>query len=211
MILRPGAAGLLSALAIYIAGLLFMIGWFFIVGEGETVTQEWHSVVNAIHDAFGYGNTVLLVAVGVIIAWGLMGLGTSMTFMGRPWLLWGLCLAICSVGPIAMALDTLHPFKLIPFGIVPALWRIAPWAIGTGCLLGTAWAFFAARRRYLIASITLCLGLGLWLILCISVGFMWLSRTTPDLSSIMLAMGLLTLPVAPLATAPLALAWNRHR
>jgi hypothetical protein len=53
--------------------------------------------------------------------------------------------------------------------------------------------------------------LGLWLILCISVGFMWLPRTKPELSSIVLAIGLLTLPVAPLATAPLALAWNRHR
>ncbi|MHC4534054.1 MAG: hypothetical protein ACYS6K_08885, partial [Planctomycetota bacterium] len=71
--------------------------------------------------------------------------------------------------------------------------------------------FFAARRRHLIASITPCLGLGLWLILCISVGYMWLTRSDPELSSIVLAMGLLALPVAPLATAPLALAWNRHR
>ena len=82
---------------------------------------------------------------------------------------------------------------------------------GICCVLGTAGAFFAARRQYLIAPIMLCLGLGLWLILCISIGFMWLTRTEPGLSSVVLAMGLLALPVAPLATAPLALAWNRHR
>ena len=207
MILRPGAAGILSALAIYIAGLLFMIGWFFMVGEGETVIRGWHNFIDAVHD----DNTLLLVAVGIIIAWGLMGLGASMTFMGRPWLLWGLTLVICSIGPIFIALDTLHALNLIPLGIVPALWSSAPWTIGTCCLFGTAWAFLAARRRYLIASKTLCLGLGVWLMLCISVGFMLFPGKGPELSSIVLAMGLLMLPVAPLATAPLALAWNRHR
>ncbi|MDT8303649.1 MAG: hypothetical protein RQ760_19365 [Sedimentisphaerales bacterium] len=210
MILRPGAAGLLSALAIYIAGLLLVVGWLFITGEGETVTQGWHGVVNKVHE-FGYGNTLQLVAVGIIIAWGLVGMGASMTFIGRPWLVWGFWLVICSVGPVVMVLDTLHTFNLIPFGIVPALWISAPWTIGICCLLGTTWAFFSARRQYLIASRTLCLGLGLWLILCISIGFMWLTRDKPEPSSIVLVMGLLTLPVAPLATAPLALAWNRHR
>ena len=210
MILRPGAVSLLSALSVYIAGLLLMIGWLFMAGEGRMVTQGWHSAVNTVHE-FGYGNTVLLVAVGIIIGWGLMGLGASLTFTGRPWVVWGFWLVICSVGPAFMALDTLHTLNLIPFGIAPAIWSGAPWIIGTGFLLGTAWAFFAARRRYLIASRTLCLGLGLWLILCISVGLMWLSRAEPGLSTIVLVMGLLSLSVAPLATAPLALAWNRHR
>jgi len=216
MILRPGAASLLAAFAIYIAAAALMIGWFFMVGEGETVTQEWHSIVIVIHhvfgyDVFGYRNALLLAAVGVVIAWGLVGFGASITFAGRPWLVLGFWLVVCSVWPAFMALRTLHWLNLIPFDIVPALFGALPWTIGTLCLLGTAWAFFAARRRHLIASITPCLGLGLWLILCISVGYMWLTRSDPELSSIVLAMGLLALPVAPLATAPLALAWNRHR
>jgi len=210
MILRPGAASLLSALAIYLAGLLLMIGWFFLVGEGETAAQGWHVAVNAVHDEFGSGNSLLLVAVGIVIAWGLMGLGASLTFMGRPWLVWGFWLVICSVGPIVMTLDTLDALNLLPFSVGP-LFSSLPWTIGIGCVIGTAWAFFAARRRYLIASVTPCLGLGLWLILCVSVGFMWLTRSDPELSSIVLAAGLLAVPVAPLATAPLALAWNRHR
>lgn len=211
MILRPGAASLLAAFAIYIAAAALMIGWFFMVGEGETVTQEWHNIVIVIHRVFGDRNALLLAAVGVVIAWGLVGFGASITFAGRPWLVLGFWLVVCSVWPALMALRTLYLLNLIPFDIVSALFGALPWTIGTLCLLGTAWAFFAARRRHLIASITPCLGLGLWLILCISVGYMWLTRSDPELSSIILAMGLLALPVAPLATAPLALAWNRHR
>jgi hypothetical protein len=211
MILRPGAASLLAAFAIYIAAAALMIGWFFMVGEGETVTKEWHSIVYVIHHVFGYRNPLLLAAVGVVIAWGLVGFGASITFAGRPWLVLGFWLVVFSVWPALMALEMLKWLSLLPRGILPALFGALPWTIGTLCLLGTAWAFFAARRRHLIASITPCLGLGLWLILCISVGYMWLTRSDPELSSIILAMGLLALPVAPLATAPLALAWNRHR
>ena len=213
MILRPGAASLLAAFAIYIAAAALMIGWFFMVGEGETVTQELHSnaFVNDIHEVFGDQNALLLAAVGVVIAWVLVGIGASITFAGRPWLVWGFWFVVCTVWPALMTLRMLFLFKLIPFDIASVLFGVLPWIIGTLCLLGTAWAFFAARRRHLIASITPCLGLGLWLILCISVGYMWLTRSDPELSSIILAMGLLALPVAPLATAPLALAWNRHR
>ncbi|MEA3227244.1 MAG: hypothetical protein U9Q07_14945, partial [Planctomycetota bacterium] len=211
MILRPGAASLLSALAIYLAGLLLMIGWFFMVGQGDAIPLgQYNSAKNAVLE-LGYGNTLLLVAAGIIVAWGAMGLGASMTLMGRPWLLWGFWLAICSFGPVLVVLDTLHAFNLIPFGIVPALLSSLPWTIGTCCLLGTALAFFAASRRYLIATKTLCLGLVLWLMLCFSVGWPWLPRDDPGPSTIVLVMGLLALPVAPLATAPLALAWNRHR
>ncbi len=210
MILRPGAAGLLSAWAIYVAGVLLMIGWYFMVGQGNAIPwEEYHGVRAAVHE-LGYGNTLLLVAAGIIVVGGAMGLGASMTLMGRPWLLWAFFAAICSVGPAFVALDTLHAINLLPFSVAP-LFSSLPWTIGICCLLGTAWAFFTARRRYLIAWRKLCLGLGLWLLLCCSVRLTWLPRDDPGPSTIVLAMGLLALPVAPLATAPLALAWNRHR
>jgi hypothetical protein len=210
MILRPGAAGLLSAAAIYIAGLLFMIGWYFMVGQGDAIPLgPYNSAKNVVLE-LGYGNTLLLVASGIVVAWGAMGLGASMTLMGRPWLLWGIWLAICSFGPALMVLDTLHTFNLIPFSIAP-LFSSWPWTIGICCLLGTAWAFFAAHHRDLITSRTFCLGPAIWLMLCICVGSAWLPRDDPRLSTIVLVTGLLALAVAPLATAPLALAWNRHR
>jgi hypothetical protein len=126
-------------------------------------------------------------------------------------LLLGFWLTPCFVLPAFVALEVLHTFNLIPPSIFPAVLKSIPWIIGACCLLGTAWAFTAARRRHLIDSARLCLGPGLWLLLCLSVGWVWLSRDEPGLSTIVLVMGLLALAVAPLATAPLALAWNRHR
>jgi hypothetical protein len=149
--------------------------------------------------------------VGVVIAWGLLGFGASITFAGRPWLVLGFWLAVCSVWPAFMALRTLEWLNLIPFDIVSALFGALPWTIGTLCLLGTVAAFITARRRDLIDARKLFLGPALWIILCILVGLLWLPRDKPGLSTIVLVMGLLALPAAPLATAPLALAWNRHR
>ncbi len=211
MILRAGAASLLAAFAIYIAAAALMIGWFFMVGEGETVTQEWHSIVYVIHHLFGDRNALLLAAVGVVIAWGLVGLGASITFAGRPWLVLGFWLVVCSVWPALMALRTLQWLNLIRAGTMSKMFGALPWIIGTLCLLGTASAFITARRRNLIGARKLCLGPALWIILCISVGLLWLPRDEPGLSTIALLIGVLALPAAPLATAPLALAWNRHR
>jgi hypothetical protein len=211
MILRPGAAGLVSAWVIYIAAVLFMLGWYFMVGQIDEIPwEEYYGFKNAVHQ-LGYVNTLLLVVAGIIVVWGAIGLGASMTLMGRPWLLWGFWLAICSIGPVFVVVDMLHAFNVIPFNIVPTLWSSLPWTIGIGCLLGTVLAFLSALRRCFVTWRAPCLGLGLWLILCISIGSAWLPFDEPKTSTIVLVAGLLALSVAPLATAPLALAWNRHR
>ncbi|UCG49864.1 MAG: hypothetical protein JSU94_08780, partial [Phycisphaerales bacterium] len=210
MILRPGAVGIVAAWLIYVAAVAFMIGWYFMVGKGETIPLDSYHAARRVILELGYVHTGLLVAAIIVIAWGSMGLGASMTLMGRPWLLWVFWLVTCSIAPAFVALDILHALNLIPFSVLPLL-RSLPWTIGIGCLLGTAWAFVTARRRFLIASRTLAVGLGLWIMLCISIGWAWLPRDDPKPAFIVLAMGLLALAVAPLATAPLALAWNRHR
>jgi len=210
MILRPGAVGLFAAWLIYIAAASFMVGWYFMVGQGDAIPLDSYHTARRVVLELGYAHTALLVAAGIFVVWGAMGLGASMTLMGRPWLLWVFWFAICSIGPALVALDTLHALNLIPFSVLPLV-RSLPWTIGMCCLIGTALAFFAARRRHLIALRTLCLGPALWLLLCICVGSVWLPRDNPAPSAIVLAMGLLALPAAPLAAAPLALAWNRHR
>lgn len=89
-------------------------------------------------------------------------------------------------------------------------------AVGGACLLGTAWAFMAARRRSLIEMSTIYFAAGTWLLLTVlSVSALLMLEKTlhPALPwpAYVFGVGLLALAVAPFATAPLALAWNRSR
>ena len=78
-------------------------------------------------------------------------------------------------------------------------------------VLGTAWAFVAARRRHLIEARTVWTIIGAWTLLS---GFIVLEswrRTEFPVPASVLGIGLLATVFAPLATAPLALTWNRNR
>ncbi len=86
--------------------------------------------------------------------------------------------------------------------------------VGVIFLVGTIWAFAAARRRRMIGWPTVGASASVWVVLfAVLVGF-WLqhrSELTASLPFLVHATGLLTLVVFPLAAAPLALAWNRNR
>jgi hypothetical protein len=78
------------------------------------------------------------------------------------------------------------------------------------CLGGTVAAFLAVRRRRLVSTRTVLACLAGYVLL---VAFF---HASPDLANPTLAVhlqgaGLCALPFAPIAAAPLALSWNRHR
>lgn len=78
-------------------------------------------------------------------------------------------------------------------------------------MLGTAWAFIAARRRNLIEARTAWTIIGVWTLLSgLIVLESWRRSDFPVTASV-LGIGLLATVFAPLATAPLALTWNRNR
>lgn len=83
--------------------------------------------------------------------------------------------------------------------------------IGAVLLLGTAWSFVAARRRSLIGMPTVGAAATVWALLSgLIVLDSTLHPTRPWLAGV-LAVSLAALVVAPLAAAPLAIAWNRNR
>ncbi|MGO8747968.1 MAG: hypothetical protein ACLQNE_18490 [Thermoguttaceae bacterium] len=124
---------------------------------------------------------------------------------------------------------------VILFGSVPAIaigvmlfanWVLSPaerlqfdrWlaaALGVIFILGTVWAFIAARRRSLIGSPTVWAAMVLWGTLCaLAMLFCSQHRNEHLLSPapvFVQLIGLSALVVFPLAAAPLALVWNRNR
>jgi hypothetical protein len=84
-------------------------------------------------------------------------------------------------------------------------------ACGIVLVVGTVAAFFAAHRRSLIGAPTLLIAASVWGLLCALVAIERLSHPGERLSVYLCAAGILALAVSPLATAPLALAWNRNR
>lgn len=84
-------------------------------------------------------------------------------------------------------------------------------ANGVGFLLVTAWAFVMARRRLLIGPRTVYAASGVWIFLSTLVTLEWALHRAQPAPVYMVVAGLSALVVFPLAAAPLALSWNRHR
>jgi hypothetical protein len=78
-------------------------------------------------------------------------------------------------------------------------------------VLATVVALVAAHRRQLISRRMLSASLGTWVVLCSLGALLWFPFTVERLALYVLIAGLLALSVAPVATAPLAVAWNRTR
>jgi hypothetical protein len=84
-------------------------------------------------------------------------------------------------------------------------------SFGVACLLGTIAAFVAARRRALVEASTAWAALAVWAALVVVAVLVLPSAIPAPRTAYALLVGVLALAVVPLAAAPLALAWNRHR
>jgi hypothetical protein len=82
---------------------------------------------------------------------------------------------------------------------------------GAAFAIWTVGAFWLARRRSLVAWPTLYGAAGVWIGLCALAAVFWAPNSAERITVYILIAGILALSVAPLATAPLALAWNRTR
>jgi hypothetical protein len=83
--------------------------------------------------------------------------------------------------------------------------------LGVAFVVWTVWAFTAARRRSLIGGPTLYVAATVWAALCALVGLVWGIHSAQEFAIGVCIAGVFALAVAPLASAPLALTWNRTR
>lgn len=134
------------------------------------------------------------------LTWTLVGLGTAVG-MARSWFV-----------PVGVGGGLLFIGSTsITAAISPSIRDLTEYLVPIGCLAGTAVAFWAAFRKRHISLRTLLGALAAYAALVavcffIEWGHIWsLFGATVNIA------GFLAAPLAPLAAAPLALAWNRHR
>jgi hypothetical protein len=84
--------------------------------------------------------------------------------------------------------------------------------VGVALVLGVAWLYAKALRRGMIHKATLLAAAFAWAAACVVVVTQWpTGGDQPLLPVYALVAGALAIAVAPIAAAPLAIAWNRHR
>jgi hypothetical protein len=83
--------------------------------------------------------------------------------------------------------------------------------LGLTTLLGTAWLFVLSRRRAMVAASSAWTCLAVWVLLAAGIGTAKAFEPQMPIAACLLMAGLAGLVVAPIAAAPLAIAWNRTR
>jgi hypothetical protein len=158
----------------------------------------------------GWRSMPLACVAPLLATWAAVGLSGSIVLTGRSSLVVFVLGGAAGVLVTAIAIINL----LVPPNVGDVLSAGCWGTLGLACLTGTAWAFVRARRQGLASSACVWRSALGWLLLC---GFVWFALAPSHPSSPLswlawpLVPGLLALCVSPLATAPLALAWNRHR
>ncbi|MDA8020548.1 MAG: hypothetical protein MPN21_24180 [Thermoanaerobaculia bacterium] len=209
-------AGALSVIATWIAAISALGAVFALLeltGSGGQAEAGW-LILGGIAQRIGWLDSALG-AVGLVwISWTMMALVTTVFLTGRNLMVAGLV-----VFPYALGLGAFFTSKLTEYDVNLYLFEAGAWLIGLGAIVLTMVAFLVAGRRRLLAGRTYTWAVGLWLASCSvlawrgadSIRTIIDSGTALEAGLLLLAPGALALSVAPLALAPLAVAWNRHR
>lgn len=143
----------------------------------------------------------------LIGAWTVLSLLTSAGLTGRSRLLvklfcalFALCLALTLFSNFALSLQAQQQFRDGASSVCGVLF-----------VLATAWAMLAARRRAMIGWSTAYFAASIWAALSAMAAVVDVWHLSQRPAFYMFLVGVCALALAPLATAPLALAWNRNR
>ena len=211
--LKLKAAGL-SAVTAWALVSLFLPLWIIMTGQTEMVLDLFRRSTAV----FGMQSTIAaLVGSGMLLAglsWILLSFTLSLALSGRRWLTAVVMISLAI--PAAICLDggirlfrAQPPLHRLCGSVFPAAAVLAVFSI----LLTTA-CFVLARKRGRLSEQSLLKTLKLIGCLIPAVAFMiWELNPVPGASKTLIAavLFLLSLGLLPVAAAPLALFWNRHR
>jgi hypothetical protein len=139
--------------------------------------------------------------------WTVVSVLASISMTGRSTLLAQL---ICGLLAVFIGLGMFRKYAL-PENVQLNFDRGVGVTVGVTIAFGTVWAFVAARRRGLIGSPTVASAFSVWAVLSGLIVLDWMLHPDRPLVLGALIVSLAALVVAPLAAAPLAIAWNRNR
>jgi hypothetical protein len=136
-----------------------------------------------------------------------MTLTCSILLSGRlkQFLQCGCALAAAYIGSAKQSHYTLAP------DVQARLTRVMVGAIGVLCVLGAAIAYLAAVRRRHIDAAAMYVAASAWVAMIALVAVAAAQHPDASVAGGIFFAGLAALVVAPFATFPLAIAWNRHR
>lgn len=103
---------------------------------------------------------------------------------------------------------------LIPADLLPSMINAVLCLIGIACFLVTVMAYVAARKKSFVAPSTMGIAAGAWVVISLTLLLAWhflVPHKPLTLPLSLFFLGVMALAVAPPATMPLAVAWNRHR
>jgi hypothetical protein len=226
--IRPMSTAALAHVMLRNGGLSVLFTWlgwlasFLLLAVGVSVTGHAREFFGALTDAYekiGFGRLVLVCLAGAILSWTALALAASSAMGRRSWTRWVPRVAVIA---ISLPLVYFHAKGMIAPTQYVTLFKTFCWAAGSWCSVTTLLAFHRAHRQRLITARTIGLAASGWVALCLAAGCalsplhhaIWADarfppESIPTGSAAFLLAGLLLLPVAPLATAPLNLARRR--
>jgi hypothetical protein len=206
-------ASALAAAAAWVFAVAALAGWWAFTGGHRDLSRLWERGVEFVGVPRMVGGCVLLAVGPVLVIWRMMvaSLWTGLT--GRTWV-------IIAQQAVAFGILLQGLYEWTTWNAYPdrrdRIFDALPWVAGTAVglkLLAAGLALRALLRRGEVAPRVLARLLGLWLLTAATL-FALLAWVVPSdqVPRYGLALGVvLFLPLARLAAAPLALAWNRHR
>ncbi|MDB5392032.1 MAG: hypothetical protein JWM11_7678 [Planctomycetaceae bacterium] len=139
--------------------------------------------------------------------WIVISIGASCGMTGRPWIF----VTIFSVLIICSLFVSIWARNMLSSDTRVLLAQGLTLVTGSIFVIGTAWVFVVAWRRQLIRTLEVSLAAGIWFVLSLVVALEWEVFHSDPISVNILIIGCLALAAAPVAAAPLAIAWNRNR
>jgi len=201
------------SLIIVAAGIIILT----MLPDGREIIGKFNKTIVEVQGKVN-GRLGLAVIIFAAFQWALLGLGASMSLYRRKWLTITF-ISGCYCLPLLSFL--IIKYKLLPPGFRAVLFDGLPWLIGLLCLGGAALGYRSAISKSIFSKRIIWPALSGWLGLCaITACIAWDPAGLPgnfiaDLGNrpdlLILAIGLLALPITPFALAPLALWYNRHR